>query len=120
MGFVLPTKALEDLFRQICMNKNQIMKTYKRKKVLEVIDVVLVVNLQVVEEVKGDQQRPDISPSDITEWYLLGVFILPAAVHVSLAGSYLRISSRLSPLYPPFNNRFSLRGKCTNLTKHKH
>ena len=53
MGFVLPTKALEDLFRQICMNKNQIMKTYKRKKVLEVIDVVLVVNLQVVEEVKG-------------------------------------------------------------------
>ena len=26
MGFVLPTKALEDLFRQICMNKNQIMK----------------------------------------------------------------------------------------------
>ena len=53
MGFVLPTKALEDLFRQICMNKNQIMKTYKRKKVLEVIDVVLVVKLQVVEEVKG-------------------------------------------------------------------
>ena len=43
------------------------MKTYKRKKVLEVIDVVLVVNLQVVEEVKGDQQRPDILPSDITE-----------------------------------------------------
>ena len=53
MGFVLPTKALEDLFRQICKNKNQIMKTYKTKKVLEVIDVVLVVNLQVVEEVKG-------------------------------------------------------------------
>ena len=53
MGFVLPTKALEDLFRQICMNKNQIMKTYKTKKVLEVIDVVLVVNLQVLEEVKG-------------------------------------------------------------------
>ena len=68
MGFVLPTKALEDLFRQICMNKKQIMKTYKRKKVQEVIDVVLVVNLQVVEEVKVDQQRPDISPSDITEW----------------------------------------------------
>ena len=67
MGFVLPTKALEDLFRQICMNKNQIMKTFKRKKVLEVIDVVLVVNLQVVEEVKGDQQRPVILPSDITE-----------------------------------------------------
>ena len=53
MGFVLPTKALEDLFRQICMNKNQIMKTFIRKRVLEVIDVVLVVNLQVVEEVKG-------------------------------------------------------------------
>ena len=32
MGFVLPTKALEDLFRQICKNKNQIMKTYKKKK----------------------------------------------------------------------------------------
>ena len=31
MGFVLPTKALEDLFRQICMKKNQIMKTFKRK-----------------------------------------------------------------------------------------
>ena len=90
MGFVLPTKALEDLFRQICMNKNQIMKTYKRKKVLEVIDVV---KLQVVEEVKVDQQRPDISPSDITEWYSLAVFILPAAVHVSLTGSYPRISS---------------------------
>ena len=71
MGFVLPTKALEDLFRQICMNKKQIMKTFKTKKVLEVIDVVLVVNLQVVEEVKGDQQRPDISSSDITECHLL-------------------------------------------------
>ena len=52
MGFVLPTKALEDLFRQICMNKNQTIKNLKNK-VLEVIDVVLVVNLQVVEEVKG-------------------------------------------------------------------
>ena len=70
------------------------MKTYKRKKVLEVIDVVLVVNLQVVEEVKGDQQRPDISPSDITEWNPLLVFSLSTAVHVSLTGSYLRISSR--------------------------
>ena len=94
MGFVLPTKALEDLFRQICMKNNQIMKTFIRKRVLEVIDVVLVVKLQVVEEVKGDQQRLDISPSDITECKNLGVFILPAAVHVSLAGSYLRISSK--------------------------
>ena len=67
MGFVLPTKALEDLFRQICMNKNQIMKTYEKENLLEVIDVVLVVKLQVVEEVKGDQQRPVILPSDITE-----------------------------------------------------
>ena len=58
------------------------------------IDVVLVVKLQVVEEVKGNQQRPDISESDITEWNPLEVFIIPAAVHVSLAGSYLRISSR--------------------------
>ena len=61
---------------------------------LEVIDVVLVVKLQVVEEVKGDQQRPDISPSDITECKYLVVVILPASLHVSLAGSYLRISSR--------------------------
>ena len=66
MGFVLPTKALEDLFRQICMNKNQTIKNLKNK-VLEVIDVILVVNLQVVEEVKVDQQRPVILPSDITE-----------------------------------------------------
>ena len=50
--------------------------------------------LLVVKEVKENQQRPDISPSAITECENLGVFILPAAVHVSLAGSYLRISSR--------------------------
>ena len=74
---------------------------------------------QVWETVEGAQRR-DISDCDITECDCLGVFILPTAVHVSLAGSYLRISSRLSPLYPPFNNRFSLRGKLTNLTKHKH
>ena len=70
------------------------MKTYKKEKVREVIDVVLVVILQVVEEVERDQQRPDISSSDITEWKYLGVFIIPAAVHVPLDGSYLRISSR--------------------------
>ena len=64
------------------------------------IDVVLVVMLQFVEEVKGDQQRPDVADSDITEGETLGVFIRPAAVHVSLAGSYLRISS--PPPCPPF------------------
>ena len=73
------------------------MKTYEKENLLEVIDVVLVVKLKDVEEVKGDQQKPDVSPSDITECPPLLVFIIPAAVHVSLAGSYLSITSRSSP-----------------------